>query len=231
MYSRLKYNQVNKSKFQPIHMHKQKNKNTKKNHEATNTTLIAKKKVNDITSSEQLIISTNSCPENVISNNILSTNTYIITERSCQNEQMIKNIIIDEIKNNVREDESRNVNILIKNLSVNTSMMCDITKHFITISGTFQSNNIKIHNLRGNIELNGINVNNNMYGNVSIFNTENGTIFNGMIIVTNGNIEYVLSNRPLIQMKTSFSGTISLFIKMAKTKIYNIVDNSICQQY
>ena len=211
MYSRLKKNQVNKSNIQSMSQQKQ------------NKIVCSQQKYiySKQAIQKPVIIETTNIESNkkIGNNNILSKNTYIITENRCPDEYMIKEIVKKEM-DNLGIDETKNINVVINNLSINTCLSCDITKHFTTVSGTYQSNNIRVHNLKGIIELGGIKINeiNNIdiYGQISIYNTENGTLFSGIVHIVNGNIEYILSNRPLIQIKTSFSGIISLFIKIKK---------------
>jgi hypothetical protein len=205
MYNRVKKNQVNKSKTQHTIQQKQ-----------SKMICLQQKHIN--LKNLELMGPDNMVSGKKIGNNILSNNTYIITENPYQDQDQIREFVRKEMENFNDIENTRNVNVIINNLSVNTCLMCDITKQSVTIQGTYQSNNIRVHGLKGNIELNGIKIgepsNNEIYGQISIYNAENGTIFNGMIHTDNGIIGYILSNRPLIQIKTPFNGIISLFIKM-----------------
>jgi hypothetical protein len=90
--------------------------------------------------------------------------------------------------------------------------VCGVT----TVYGDYAHQCIRVDELKGQIRV-AIDIRDTMciYGTISIYNHENGTVFSGMIYHMAGALHYVLSNRPLVQLGSGFKGIISLMIKMA----------------
>jgi len=113
---------------------------------------------------------------------------------------------------------SSKIRIVIDNLSLCNCFNAEVKDNYVVIFGTYVSNCIKVCDLSGSIKIDDIatfNIN-NVFGNIILYNSDNGTIYNGLVCIVGNCLEYTLSNKPLIPIGTSFSGTISLIIHLSR---------------
>jgi len=143
------------------------------------------------------------------------------TEQIAQhNAQQISQQIAQQIaQQNAKSNQAPvrgKVNVAIDNLHTNASFCMDNVCGVTTVYGDYAHQCIRVDELKGQIRV-AIDIRDTMciYGTISIYNHENGTVFSGMIYHMAGALHYVLSNRPLVQLGSGFKGIISLMIKMA----------------
>jgi hypothetical protein len=145
----------------------------------------------------------------VISDNINDVRAEIrnLEYKICKNEQNIKN------ENRI---ESKKMRTIINNLGFNSCLVCEDTGKTITIFGNHSSKCILVCDLTGKIDIPNISVTNDdaIYGHITLFDSK--TIFNGVIFISNEELHYAFTNRPLMQLGTPFKGIISIYIKITK---------------
>lgn len=145
----------------------------------------------------------------VISDNITDVRAEIknLEYKMCKNEQN---------RRNENKIECKKLHTIIENLTFNSCLICEDTGKSITIFGNHSSKNILICDLTGKIDIPNISVANDdaIYGHITLFDSK--TIFNGIIFISNEELHYAFTNRPLMQLGTPFKGIISIYIKITK---------------
>lgn len=157
------------------------------------------------------------CDEKTICNDNRNVD-YEIKNLECKlSEQINCHQICNEHHHKTNRRISK-IRISIDNLSVNKCFDANIEDGYAIIFGTTQSNCIKVHDLSGLIKIDDIVISDidNVFGNIMIYNTDNGIIYNGIMYVDGDCLKYVLSNKPLIPVEMPFSGIVSLVIHLSR---------------
>jgi len=145
-----------------------------------------------------------------ISDNISDVRAEIknLEYKICKNEQNRKNETFDV--------KCTKIHTIIENLTFNSCLICEDTGKSITIFGNHSSKSILICDLTGKIDIPNISITNDdaIYGHITLFDSK--TIFNGIVFISNEELHYAFTNRPLMQLGTPFKGIISIYIKIEK---------------
>jgi hypothetical protein len=109
---------------------------------------------------------------------------------------------------------SDKISLKSEKLSLNGSFFMEKNEKNIKIYGNYCSPGLKILDLAGTIVIDGIRVQDfsDAWGSLSVVNFETGTIFDGLVYFADHTIKYILSNRPLVQIKLPFNGMISILV-------------------
>lgn len=114
--------------------------------------------------------------------------------------------------------ECKKIRATIENMSINTCLIFEKNMNCTTIFGNYYSKSIMLCDLSGTIKLDDLSFNSNdtVYGHITICNLDNSTVFNGIVHIADNELQYLLTNRPLIQIGAPFKGVINILVKIAQ---------------
>jgi len=109
-----------------------------------------------------------------------------------------------------------NISITFSNiLSTNDNIECAVMKfrNFIHIWSSTKMENVIIKDTEGKIKIKDFKDFNDKItsGDITIFNTETGTLYSGIICVENNKLRFKITNRPIIPLCTIMKGVILQF--------------------